>query len=119
MHFKYMDFTATSTNTVTGGSIWLGPDHITGGSFHVEVGGDATGTFKYYASNDPRARPDHAEFANRDGDEITSDLTFTNPAGSGVSEIVSISDMQFEFIWVTYTNSSGEGPVKVYFSGRD
>ncbi len=112
---------AAGTNT-TGNALWLGPDGITGWSMTVVTTGTLTGTFRFYASDDPRARPDRsaADRAAAAWVEFTADVStmITDPAGGAVTFKVMVSDFQSDFLRMDYAHTSGTGTVSSFFSGR-
>lgn len=120
---KLIDETLDASNTsASTGSIWLGPDHITRVSFHSEWnegGGTLAATATYYASNDPRARPDHPEHASAQWNDITGEISgHTDPTSGAGDNSFTGDNFNYEFIKVDYSRTSGSGSIRVYFSGR-
>jgi hypothetical protein len=114
----YMNLAAGATTT--GNAIWLGPDNVAGWSMTVTTTGTLTGSFKFYASDDPRARPDRADKANATWTEFTSDVSasITNPAGGAVTFKVMVSGFRSDFVRMDYVHVSGSGTVAANFSGH-
>lgn len=115
IEFTYIN--ATTGATTTGGSIWLAPDNVRLLSFHNEWASN-TGAFTFFGSNDPRARQGHPDYASADWDDITSQLTITDPSGGAGDDIVQVADVTFAYIRMTYTKNAGTGVLKSYFSGK-
>ena len=115
--FQYMNL--SSGVTTTGGAIGpLTADRCTGFSATVNTTGTLTGTFKFYLSNDPRARQDRssADRAAAVWTEFTTDVSsmITNPSGGTTSFTVNVSDFRAEYLRVDYTHTSGSGTVQIY-----
>jgi hypothetical protein len=106
---KYL--TLTSNTTTTGGSLWLAPDCCDGFSMTVKyvnlVAG--IGAFKFYKSNDPRARSDHPDKASAVWDEFTSAVAsqITNPASASAQFSVDVSGFRADFLRMDYNATSG------------
>lgn len=113
--------TLTVPVTTTGGALWLGPDGITAWSMTVVVTGTLTGVFRFYASDDPRARPDRSavDRAAAVWVEFTSDVSsmITNP-GNTVTFKVMVSNFASDFLRMDYVHTSGTATIASYFSGR-
>jgi len=116
----YMTLAAGASTT--GGSLWLGPDNVAGWSMHIITTGTLTGSFKFYRSSDPRARPDRstADRAAAAWKEFTSDVSsmISNPAGGTTDFEVMASDFRADFLRMDYVHVSGSGTVTVFFSGH-
>jgi hypothetical protein len=112
----------TAGATTTGGAIWLAPDNVSGWSMTVVTTGTLTGTFRFYRSDDPRARPDSsaADRAAAVWTEFTADVatSISNPGGGAVQFSVMVSDFRSAFMRMDYTHTSGTGTVMAYFSGH-
>lgn len=106
--------------STTGGSLWLAPDHVPGWSMTVTTTGTLTGSFKFYASDDPRARQDHPSKASATWTEFTSDVSsmITNPAGGTATFKVMVSNFRSDFLRMDYVHVSGSGTVIANFSGH-
>jgi hypothetical protein len=107
-----------ATAAITGGSLMLGPDAVSGVTFHNVWTGTLAGAIKIEASSDPRALQIHPDHSNADWFDITTQIVPTDPTTSGGSDLVQISDIRFEFIRLTFTSSAGAGDFKTYFSGH-
>jgi hypothetical protein len=103
--------------TNAGVSIWLGPDNITRLSIHGEHGA-VTGTLKVETSNDPRARPDHPDYASSLWQDSTTDFGLTTPAGGAADFNVPFDNVNFEFLRISYTHAAGTGTLYIWVSGR-
>jgi hypothetical protein len=107
--------------TIRGGSLWLGADCITGFSMTVATLGTLTGAFRFYLSNDPRARQDAsaAEQALARWDEFTTlvGTQIVNPAGAAVTFTVMVSDFRAGFMRMDYVGVSGIGAIESFYSG--
>ncbi len=114
----YMTLAAGATTT--GGALWLAPDCISNWSMQVVTTGTLTGAFRFYESNDMRARPDHPDRANAVWHEFTSEVAsqWTNPAGGAVVFRVKGEDQSAQFMRMDYVHTSGTGTVSARFSGR-
>jgi hypothetical protein len=116
----YMTLTA-GANT-TGQSLCLGPDGITGWSMTVVTTGTLTGAFRFYASDDPRARPDRnaVDRAAAVWVEFTAEVAaqISNPAAGATTFKVMVSDFRSDFLRMDYVHTSGTGTVTTFFSGR-
>lgn len=110
-----LSLSASATNA--GVSIWLAPDNITRLSIHSECG-ICTGTFKVETSNDPRARADHPDYSSSVWEDSTSDFGLADPAGGAADFNVPFDNVNFEFLRISYTHSSGSGSLYVWVSGR-
>lgn len=115
---NYMNL-SSGANT-TGGSLWLAPDDVVGWSMTVTTTGTLTGAFKFYASDDPRARQDHPSKASATWTEFTSDVSsqISNPAGSTTTFKVMVSNFRSDFMRMDYAHTSGAGTVIANFSGH-
>lgn len=102
----------------TGGSIWLAPDNVRLLSFHNEWTGTEAATLTFYGSNDPRARQDHPDYSSAHWDDISSQLTYTDPAGSAGDDIVQVADVTFAFIRMDYNHTGGAGNFFSHFAGK-
>lgn len=118
---KYM--TLASNVDATGGSIWLDPDGCNGFSFTVKyvdlVAG--VGAFKFFKSNDPRARQDHWDKANAVWTEFTTDVAaqLTNPASASAQFDVDVPEFHADFVRMDYDATSGTlTSVDVWFSAH-
>lgn len=113
--------TVSGAVTVSGGSMWLGADCVTGFSITVRTTGTLTGAFRFYMSDDPRARQDAspADQAAAVWIEFTSSLTaqIVNPAGSPTSFHVMASDFRAGFLKMDYVGVSGAGAIESWYSG--
>ena len=118
--FAYM--TLTTGLTTTGNALWLSPDEIDGWSMQVTTTGTLTGTFRFYWSNDPRARPDNsaAVKAAADWREFTSDVSamIVNPAAGATTFEVMVDNFKRAYLRMDYVHTSGTGTVSALFSGR-
>jgi hypothetical protein len=115
--FHYIDIDNTD-GTTTGGWIWLAPDGCNGVSFHNEWTGTYQGTLAIHASNDPRCNPDHPDTANAAFDDITADVSPTDPPGAAGDEMVIISDVRFSYIRLKVTFVGGAGDFDTWFTGN-
>jgi hypothetical protein len=82
--------------------------------------GTLTGSFKFYLSNDPRARQDNADKANAVWQEFTTDVAamITNPAAGTTQFTVNVSDFRADYVRMDYVHSGGSGTVKAYFTAE-
>lgn len=107
--------------TLSGGPLWLGVDEVTGFSITVATTGTLTGAFRFYLSDDPRARQDAlpAERALAKWIEFTSSLSsqITNPAGAAANFHVMASDFRAGFLRMDYVGVSGSGAIESFYSG--
>jgi hypothetical protein len=114
--------TLTAGTTTTGTALWLGPDGIQGWSMHVITTGTLTGSFRFYRSSDPRARPDRSavDQAAAKWREFTSDVAaqISNPAAGTTDFEVMVSDFRSDFVRMDYVHTSGTGTVTSFFSGH-
>lgn len=108
---------ASTAATTSGISIWLGPDDITRVSVHAEYGA-ITGTFTVYASNDPRARCDHPDYASADWVDKTASWGLANPAGVAGDFIEEFENVNYEFLRIAFTLGAGASYLRVQVSGR-
>jgi hypothetical protein len=118
---KYM--TLAANTSTTGGSMWLAPDGCDGFSFTVKyvdlVAG--VGAFKFFKSNDPRARQDHWDKANAVWTEFTADVAaqITNPASASAQFDVDVSGFKSDFVRMDYAATSGTlTSIDVWFSAH-
>lgn len=115
--FVYMNLSAGATTT--GGAIGpLTADRVNGFSATVVTTGTLTGAFRFYLSNDPRARQDNADKANAQWQEFTTDVSsmIVNPSGGTTSFTVNVSDFRADYLRIDYVHTSGSGTVKIYLS---
>lgn len=117
---KYMNLPAGVTTT--GGSLWLEPDCVGNWSMSVSTTGTLTGAFRFYRSDDPRARQDRSpqDRAAAKWAEFTTEVAaqITNPAGGAVSFQVTRTDFPHDFLRMDYVHTGGAGTVEAYFSGH-
>lgn len=118
----YMTATNPASTTVRGGSMWLAADCCTGFSMTVKTTGTLTGAFKFYSSNDPRARQDAtaADQAAAVWDEFTTEIAsqITNPSASAVQFRVMVSDFRGGFLHMDYVGGgAGAGTISSWYSG--
>jgi len=115
--FQYMNLAAGATTT--GGAIGpLTADYVEDFSATVITTGTLTGAFRFYRSNDPRARSDNADRANAKWQEFTADVSamISNPAGSTTQFTVDVSDFRSDYLRIDYTHTSGSGTVQIYLT---
>ena len=116
---QYMNLTVGATTT--GGP--LGPlsvDCVEGFSMTVITTGTLTGVFRFYRSNDPRARQDHPQRASAVWQEFTSDVSalISNPAGGAAQFTVDVSDFRSDYVRMDYVHTSGTGTVQAFFTAQ-
>lgn len=118
---KYMTTPVTAITIKRGGSLWLAPDCINGFSMTVNTTGNLAGAFRFYMSNDPRARQDASfdDQAAAKWAEFTGDLTaqILNPAGAPTTFTVVVSDFRAGFLRMDFEASAGTGTVESWYSG--
>lgn len=106
---KYM--TLAANTSTTGGSMWLSPDGCSNLSFTVKYADlvAGVGAFKFFKSNDPRARQDHPDKANAVWTEFTTDVAsqITNPASASAQFDVDVTDFASDFVRMDYASTSG------------
>ncbi len=111
-----------TTTSVQGGSIPLGPDAVVGVSFDNEWNQSGTATLAatilIEGSNDPRASPEHPDFADVNWRDVTSDFAPTNPTTGDGESLENISNIRYEYIRMKVTRGSGSGPFKSFFSAH-
>lgn len=111
-----------TTTSVQGGSIPLGPDGIVGVSFDNEwnKSGDAdlVAAILIEGSNDPRASPEHPDFADVDWRVVTTDFSPTDPSTGAGESLENVSNIRYEYIRMKVTRASGSGPFKSFFSAH-
>jgi hypothetical protein len=116
---KYLDLPVGVTTT--GNALWLAPDGIAGWSMSVKTG-SLTGAFRFYRSDDPRARPDSSpvDRAAAVWAEFTSEVAsqITNPAAGAALFNVVVPNFRSAFLRMDYVHTSGTGPVEAFFSGH-
>ena len=107
--------------TIKGGSLWLGADAINGFSMTVATLGTLAGAFRFYMSDDPRARQDAsaADQLLAKWTEFTSDMAaqITNPAGGAVNFRVMASDFRAGFLRMDFVGTGGAGAIESWYSG--
>lgn len=116
---QYLSVT-NPTGTTTGATLWLEPDCVHGFAMTAKTTGTLTGAFKFYKSQDPRARPDNASTSSAVWDEFTTEVAsqITNPAGGTAQFDVDVSDFRAAFLRVDYVHTSGTGTITMFFSGH-
>jgi|SRR6185436_9035332 len=118
---KYMTITNPGVGVRRGGSLWLGADCITGWSMTVKTSGTLAGAFRFYRSDDPRARQDASptDQAAAVWIEFTTDVStqIVNPAGSAVTFQVMVSDFRSGFLRMDYVGTGGAGNIESWYSG--
>jgi hypothetical protein len=118
---KYMFTPVTAITIKRGGSMYLGADSITGFSMTVSTTGNLAGAFRFYLSDDPRARQDMSitDQAAAKWMEFTSVVAsqVVNPAGTPVSFQVLVSDFRSGFMRMDFEASAGTGTVESWYSG--
>lgn len=101
-----------------GVSIPIGPDRLSNMSYTIYHGA-IVGTFAFYVSNDPRASASHADHANADWYNATSEYTsIVQPAGVAGSLYVPFTDIGVAFVKLAYTHTSGTGVLRAHFNGN-
>jgi len=123
--FEYMNTLVASgtvtSGSATGGPIPLGHDGITSMSFQnlwnqlAADGQTVATTLVVEASNTPNAFSDPS---NADWENITSQLTITQPTSGAGSDLVQISNVTFMFIRIRMTSITGSGRFRSTFTGR-
>lgn len=114
---QYMNLAAGATTT--GGAYGpLSVDGVEGFSATVITTGTLTGAFRFYRSNDPRARQDHFERSSAVWQEFTTDVSamISNPAGAAAQFTVDVSDFRSDYLRIDYTHTSGSGTVKIFLT---
>jgi hypothetical protein len=106
------------TAAITGGSMWLGPDAVSGVNFHYVWTGTLAGTLKLESSSDPRALQIHPDHSNADWFDFTAQVAPVAPTTGGGNGSIQISNARFDFVRCTFTSSAGTGDFKSYFSGH-
>ena len=116
-----MTLLVPSAGTWRGGSLYLNADAITGFSITVVAAGTMTGAFRFYSSDDPRARQDASasDQAAARWNEFTTAVAaqIVNPAGGPTNFQVQVSDFRAGFLRMDYENVSGIGGVNSWYSG--
>lgn len=120
---KYMTTTTpiSGATTITGGSLWLGADGINGFSITVATTGTLSGAFRFYRSDDPRARQDASptDQAAAKWVEFTADVAaqIVNPAGAPANFSVMASDFRSGFLRMDFVGTGGSGTIESWYSG--
>jgi hypothetical protein len=118
---KYMTTPVTAVTIKRGGSMYLNADAITGFSMTVVTTGNLVGAFKFYSSDDPRARqdaPQDVQFAAK-WNEFTTAVAaqIVNPAGAPTNFQVQVSDFRAGFMRMDFEATAGTGTVESWYSG--
>jgi hypothetical protein len=119
---KYMFGTVpVGAVTIRGGSLWPGADCVTGFSFTVVTVGTLAGAFRFYMSDDPRARQDASatDQALARWNEFTAAVAaqIVNPAGAPTNFQVMASDFRSGFVRMDFVGTGGAGAIESWYSG--
>lgn len=118
--FTYIDMVITAgadTGNTGGGAITLSPDAISRLSIQSVWTGTAAGTLLVEASNGPEARP-LGTGDNVTWSDVTSIFALTDPTTGGGDEIVTFENVNYGFIRISLTSSTGTGTYKLQLAGR-
>ena len=116
----YIDMVITAgadTGNVGGGVISLSPDAISRFSIQSVWTATAAGTLLVEATNAPEARPGGTG-ANVTWSDVTSVFALTDPTTGGGDEIASFENVNYGFIRISLTSSTGTGTYKLQLAGR-
>lgn len=101
-----LDASASSTNTYTSNT--FNASNLDNIGLQVAFTGTMTGTFQVLCSID-----------NENFEPLSFTPALTQPSGSDLSYLVSLNQLPYPYLQVTYTNISGTGTVSVFLSGKD
>lgn len=116
----YIDMVITAgvdSGNTGGGAISLGPDAISRFSIQTVWTGTAAGTVLVEATNAPEARP-QGTGGNITWTDVTVDFGLTDPTTGGGDEMAVFENVNYGFIRISLTSSTGTGTYKLQYTGR-